>query len=476
MGEKNVMDKTESLALNPLGFEAVGKLLQKFAIPSIVSMLVGALYNIVDQFFIGQKIGELGNAATNITFPLSTACVAIALLFGIGGAAAFNLATGEGDNERAAYYVGNATTMSLIFGSILSITTLLLLTPMLKFFGSPDDVLSHAITYTKITLFGFPFLIFTISGGHLIRADGSPKYAMICNLSGAIINIILDPILIFGLNMDMAGAALATVIGQIFSSLLVMRYLYNFKTVQIIKQHLFPKFQYTGRIVSLGAGPASNQVAMMIVQIIMNKSLVFYGALSIYGESIPLASSGIINKVAMVFFSVVIGISQGMQPIASFNYGARQFSRVKDVYLLAMRAGFLISSIAFLMFQLIPRQIISLFGSGSTEYFNFATSYFRIYMFFTFLNCVQPISANFFTSIGKPKKGMFLALTRQILFLLPLILILPLFLGIKGIIYAGPIADFIAAAVSVAMVIAEFRIMEIQQAANVTGEGSPDTL
>lgn len=165
-----------------------------------------------------------------------------------------------------------------------------------------------------------------------------------------------------------------------------------------------------------------------------------------------------------------------MQPIASFNYGARQFSRVKDVYLLAMRAGFLISSIAFLMFQLIPRQIISLFGSGSTEYFNFATSYFRIYMFFTFLNCVQPISANFFTSIGKPKKGMFLALTRQILFLLPLILILPLFLGIKGIIYAGPIADFIAAAVSVAMVIAEFRIMEIQQAANVTGESSPDTL
>jgi Na+-driven multidrug efflux pump len=283
---------------------------------------------------------------------------------------------------------------------------------------------------------------------------------MFCNLSGAIINAILDPIFIFGLNMDMAGAALATVIGQLFSFFMAVRYLRKYKTIHIGRRHLLPRWQYIGRIVSLGAAPAFNQIAMMVVQIVMNRSLVYYGALSVYVKSIPLAGSGIVNKAAMVFFSVVIGISQGMQPIASFNYGAGQFDRVKRVYTIAIRSGFVVSAAAFLMFQLIPGQIISLFGSGSKEYFSFAVSYFRVYMFFTFINCVQPVSSNFFTAIGKPKKGIFLSLTRQIIFLLPFVIILPLFMGINGIMFAGPVADFTAAAVSGIMVIAEFRIMD----------------
>lgn len=444
---------------NPLATEPVGSLLKKYAIPSIVAMLVGALYNIVDQFFIGQKIGELGNAATNVAFPLSTSCVAIALLLGIGGAAAFNLAMGEGDSNKAVYYIGNSVAMLLILGISLTIVVQLFLTPMLKFFGSPDNVLGYAKTYTRITSFGFPLLILSNGGGHLIRADGSPKYAMFCNLTGAVINTILDPIFIFTLNMDMAGAALATVIGQLFSFLMAARYFRYFKTVRLGKQHFIPKWCYTGRIITLGMAPAFNQVAMMTIQIIMNKSLTHYGALSIYGESIPLACAGIVNKVAMIFFSVVIGISQGMQPIASFNYGAKQLGRVKDVYKIAISSGFVISTAAFLSFQLVPRPIISIFGSGSETYFAFATSYFRIYMFFTFINCVQPVSSNFFTAIGKPKKGVFLSLTRQIIFLLPFILVLPLFMGIDGIMYAGPIADFAAAVVSATMVMAEFRKM-----------------
>ena len=282
---------------------------------------------------------------------------------------------------------------------------------------------------------------------------------MICNLSGAIINTILDPIFIFWLDMDMAGAALATVIGQLFSFLLAINYFRRYKTVRIKKHHLIPKWSYTGRAMALGAAPAFNQIAMMIVQITMNKSLTHYGALSSYGESIPLASAGIINKVAMLFFSVVIGISQGMQPIVSFNYGAKKLDRVKKVYLLAIRYGFIISLIAFLMFQLIPKPIISIFGSGTDKYFDFAVSYFRIYMFFTFINFIQPISSNLFTSIGKPKKGIFLSLTRQIIFLLPFILLLPLFMGIDGIMYAGPAADLIAAVVSGSFVITEFRNM-----------------
>lgn len=453
------LEKNQFSGENPLGTKPVGKLLRKYAVPSIIAMLVGALYNIVDQFFIGQKIGELGNAATNVTFPYSTFCVALALLLGIGGASAFNLALGEGDRERAVYYVGNALVMLFMLGTALSIITQVFLTPMLKFFGSPDNVLDYAKTYTRITAIGFPFLILSNGGGHLIRADGSPRYAMICNLSGAIINVILDPIFIFGLNMDMAGAALATVIGQLCSFFLAVRYFRNYKTEPIARQHLVPQWRYTSRIVSLGAAPSFNQIAMMVVQIVMNKSLVYYGALSIYGESIPLACAGIINKIAMVFFSVIIGISQGMQPIASFNYGAKKLDRVKNVYTIAIRSGFIVSTAAFLMFQLIPKPIISLFGSGSETYFDFAVSYFRIYMFFTFINCVQPVSSNFFTAIGKPMKGIFLSLTRQIIFLLPFILIFPLFMGIKGIMYAGPVADFFAAAISGAMIIMEFRGM-----------------
>ena len=443
---------------NPLGTAPVARLLRQFAIPSIVAMLVSSLYNIVDQFFIGRSVGELGNAATNVAFPLSTSCTAIALLFGIGGAAAFNLSMGRGEKEKAVYYIGNSLVCMFGLGVILCVIAQLFLTPMLRFFGSPENVLEYAAAYTGITSFGFPFLILATGGGHLIRADGSPKFTMICNLSGAIINTILDPLFIFGFDMGMAGAAYATIIGQIFSGCLVIWYMKKrFKTGTLQKCHLIPRWQYAGKSITLGATPCFNQLAMMVVQIVMNKSLTWYGSLSSYGESIPLACVGIISKVNMVFFSFIIGLSQGMQPISSFNYGAKKYSRVKSVYRMAITSGLVISTIAFLLFQIFPRQIINLFGSGSEEYIQFAVSYFRIFLFFTFLNCLQPISSNFFTSIGSPKKGVFLSLTRQILFLLPLIVVLPLFMGIDGIMYAGPIADLIAAVVSIIMVSREFR-------------------
>lgn len=444
---------------NPLGTQEIGTLLRKFAIPSIIAMIVGALYNIVDQFFIGRSVGELGNAATNIAFPLSTSCIAIALLLGIGGAAAFNLTMGSGDKERAAYYIGNAASLLILFGSILMLFTLIFLRPMLKFFGAPDNVMDYALEYTKITAFGFPFLIFSAGGGHLIRADGSPSFAMICNLSGAVLNTVLDPILIFGFDMGMKGAATATVMGQLFSAILTIGYLLKFKTLKLNKTHFIPHIKYANFIMSLGAAGCFNQIAMMIVQIVMNKSLTYYGALSVYGESVPLACAGIITKVNQIFFSVVIGLSQGMQPIASFNYGAKKYDRVKKVYFVALKYGFIISMLGFLMFQLIPRQIIAIFGSGSEEYFMFAIRYFRIFLFFTFINFMQPISSTFFTAIGEPKKGIFLSLTRQILFLLPLIIIFPVFMGIDGIMYAGPIADFIAALVSVIMIQRELKQM-----------------
>ena len=444
---------------NPLGVEPVSVLLRRFAVPSVIAMLVSALYNMVDQLFIGHSIGVLGNAATNVAFPLSMVCTSIGLLCGIGGAANFNLCMGRKETEHAKSYVGNAVSMLAILGVILCIAVQLFLRPMMILFGATADVLTYACTYTRITSIGFPFLIVTIGGSNLIRADGSPNYSMACNLVGAVVNSILDPLFIFVFHMGMAGAALATITGQVLSFLLVVRYLRGFKTLPLSLSDLKPKTACWIQIASLGATPAFNQVAMMVVQIVMNNTLTRYGSNSIYGSDIPLACAGIISKVNMLFFSFVIGISQGLQPIVSFNFGAAKYDRVKEAYKKAVFAATAISVVAFLFFQLFPRQIISIFGSGSEEYLHFAERYFRIFLFFTFLNGIQPVSSNFFTSIGAPKKGIFLSLTRQIIFLLPLLLIFPYLFGIDGVMYTAPIADLAAASVSIFMVVREFKIM-----------------
>lgn len=450
---------------NPLGSEPVSSLLRRFAIPSVIAMLVSALYNMVDQLFIGHSIGVLGNAATNVAFPLSMVCTSIGLLCGIGGAANFNLCMGRREPEHAKSYVGSAISMLAILGVILCVTVQLFLRPMMLLFGATPDVIDYACTYTRITSIGFPFLIVTIGGSNLIRADGSPKFSMLCNLVGAIVNTILDPLFIFVFHMGMAGAALATITGQILSFALVVLYLRGFKTLPLSLSDLKPNMACWARIAALGATPAFNQVAMMVVQIVMNNTLTHYGSNSVYGSDIPLACAGIISKVNMLFFSFVIGISQGLQPIVSFNFGAQKYDRVKDAYKKAVFAATAISIVAFLCFQLFPRQIIGIFGSGSEEYLHFAERYFRIFLFFTFLNGIQPVSSNFFTSIGAPKKGIFLSLTRQIIFLLPLLLIFPYLFGIDGVMYTAPIADLAAASVSIVMVVREFKIMaELQKA------------
>lgn len=450
---------------NPLGSEPVSTLLRRFAVPSVIAMLVSALYNMVDQLFIGHSIGVLGNAATNVAFPLSMVCTSIGLLCGIVGAANFNLCMGRREPEHAKSYVGNAISMLAILGVILCVAVQLFLRPMMLLFGATPDVIDYACTYTRITSIGFPFLIVTIGGSNLIRADGSPKFSMLCNLVGAIVNTILDPLFIFVFHMGMAGAALATITGQILSFALVVFYLRGFKTLPLSLSDLKPNMACWARIAALGATPAFNQVAMMVVQIVMNNTLTYYGSNSVYGSDIPLACAGIISKVNMLFFSFVIGISQGLQPIVSFNFGAQKYDRVKDAYKKAVFAATAISIVAFLCFQLFPRQIIGIFGSGSEEYLHFAERYFRIFLFFTFLNGIQPVSSNFFTSIGAPKKGIFLSLTRQIIFLLPLLLIFPYLFGIDGVMYTAPIADLAAASVSIVMVVLEFKIMaELQKA------------
>ena len=446
-------------ARNPLGTENIGKLLRQFAVPSVIAMLVSALYNMVDQFFIGHSIGMLGNAATNVAFPLTTTCTALALLSGIGGAANFNISMGRKDPEKARRFMGSAFSMLIALGVVLCLVARCFLEPMMVAFGATDETLAYAMTYTGITSFGFPFLILTTGGTNLIRGDGSPRYSMMCNLVGALINTVLDPLFIFVFDWGMAGAAWATVTGQVVSGLMVLGYIPRFKTLKLKLSDFRLDPKYCLPIVSLGLTPFFNQVAMMAVQVVLNNTMTHYGALSVYGSDIPLACSGIIAKVGMIFFSVVIGICQGMQPIVSYNFGAGNFRRVKDTVLIACKAALAISLVAFACFQLFPRQIIGLFGGGTEEYFRFAEQYFRVYMFFTCVNFLQPISSNFFTSVGMPKRGVFLSLTRQIIFLLPLLVILPMFMGIDGAMYAAPIADFIAAVLAIVFIRAQFKVM-----------------
>lgn len=441
---------------NPLGTAPLGKLILKFAVPSIIAMLVSGLYNIVDQIFIGNYVGPLGNAATNIAFPLSTLCTATSLLFGIGGAAAFNLSMGAGKKESAGKYIGNVIISVICVGILLAVISEIFLNPMLIFFGSSDNILPYASEYTRITAIGFPFLIFSITGGHLIRADGKPNVAMTCNLSGAIINVILDALFVAVLGYGMKGAAYATIIGQLVSAIIAAYHIFHFSTVTLVKADFIPDFHFISYSANLGMSQGFNQIAMMVVQIILNNTLKYYGNLSIYGSDIPIAVVGISTKLAMLYFSICIGLSHALQPISSFNYGAQNYERTRKAFIKTRNAGTVASITAFLLFQLFPRQIIAIFGSGSELYFNFAVKYLRIYMFCTFINNIQPLVSTFFSAIGKPKIGMFLSLTRQLLFLLPLIVVLPLIWGIEGLMYAGAIADGLAFIVATIFIIKEF--------------------
>jgi putative MATE family efflux protein len=446
---------------NPLGTAPVGGLIGKFAIPAIISMLVSALYNIVDQIFIGQGVGMLGNAATNVAFPVTTIATALALLLGIGGASNYNLEMGAGREKKASSIAGTALSTLVITGVILAVAVLLFLRPLLSLFGATTDVMPYAVDYLGITAVGLPFYALSIGGNHIVRADRSPTYSMTCVLTGAIINTILDPLFIFGFGWGIKGAAWATVIGQVVSGILVIIYFGKFRKMYLEMSMLKPSSECLKAIISLGMASCINQIAMAIVQIVLNNILRYYGGLSVYGSDIPIACVGVISKVNQVFMAICIGISQGCQPIWGFNYGAKKYDRVRLAYRYSVIACTAIATVFFLCFQLFPHQIVSIFGTGSDLYFQFAERYLKIFMFMTFANGIQPMSSGFFTSIGKAKLGIVMSLTRQVLFLLPLIVVFSLIMGIDGVMYAGPIAD--AAALSLAILFARRELVAMKK-------------
>lgn len=449
------------MAENPLQYEKISKLLKGFAIPSIMAALVGSLYNIVDQIFIGQGVGYLGNAATNVSYPFSTICLAIALLIGIGSASRFSLYLGKKEPELAATAAGNGIILMVIFGVAYFVIGESLLNQLLKLFGATKEVFPYAKQYAGVTLVGMPFLIITNGMSNLIRADGSPRYSMACMVLGAIANTILDPIFIFIFHWGIFGAALATILGQILSFIFAIRYLWHFKTIHFQRNNFQLKVKECLKTCSMGISSSANQIAITFVQIILYNSLTYYGAQTVYGTEIPLAACGIVMKTNAIILAIVVGISQGVQPIIGFNYGAKQYSRVREAYLLAIKWNMIVSAIGFFLFQCFPQYIISLFGDGDKLYFEFAVLFMRIYLFMVLVNGVQLLSSSFFTAIGKAMKGALLSLTRQVFFLIPLILAIPYWFGIMGVLFAGPIADFIAFILSVVLVSRELRYQRI---------------
>ena len=446
-------------AQNPLGTMPVGRLMVKFAVPSITTSLINAVYNITDQVFIGRSVGYLGNAATNIAFPVVSLCIAVTIMIGIGSSSNFSLRLGAGKKDKAADVALTGMSMLVIFGVLIGLSAFIFTEPLMRAFGATDQIFPYAVTYTRIIAVGIPFVLFSTGLSNLIRADGSPGYSLFALASGAVLNIILDAIFIFVFKMGIAGAARATVISQTVSFLISAGYLRRFKSVRLKGRFPPIKAECLAAIFKLGVPGFINHFMMTVIQITMNNTLRFYGAESIYGSDIPLAVVGVISKLSVVIIAFNVGIALACQPIIGFNYGAGNYARVKETYKRAAVFVVAISMVIFACFQLFPRQIVSIFGTGDENYFLFAERYMRIYMMMVCLFGLQPLTANFFTSIGKAYKGLFITVTRQGLFLFPLLLILPRFLGFDGIVYAGPISD--SAAIIAAVLFAFFEMKEI---------------
>lgn len=466
MEQTEEISKQEGVKQNELATEKIGKLIKKFSIPCIISLLVSALYNIVDQIFIGQGVGYLGNTATNIVFPLTVIALAFSLLIGDGAAAHLSLSLGKNDRESAKKGIGNGITLVVLISIIFLIIGLVMAEPLLKLFGVTQASYGYAKGYMFYIVLGLPFFMLTNTLNSMIRADGAPTYAMRTMLIGAIINVILDPIAIFVLKWGVEGAAIATVIGQVVSGILSILYIKKFKTIEVTKDSLKLKAKTVKNILGLGISSFITQISITIVLIVMNQLLAKYGAMSKYGSDIPLSALGIVMKVNQIVNSVIIGIAVGAQPILGFNYGAKQYKRVIQTFMKAIQIGAIITIIGTILFQLCPQIVINLFGQENGLYNEFAQKSFKIFLMFILLNSFQMISGIFMQAIGKPMKSAIISLSRQILFLIPAMLVLSHIGGIEGILFAGPTADglaFVLAMILVTLEIKQIKKLEKQE-------------
>lgn len=442
---------------NPLGVRPVKGLLFSFSIPAIISCLVNSVYNIVDQIFIGQGVGYLGNAATTIAFPLMTIIMAFATLIGSGGSAYAALRLGEGRKREALLTLNNLLVIAIGLGILLAATGLIFLKPILTLFGATETTMPYAIDYTSIVLMGVPFSVISIALSNMARTDGHPRMSMYGILIGAALNTVLDPIYIFVLDWGVKGAAIATITAQFVSTVVLCYYFLKKGNMRFTRRYMKPVGRVWYKIFSLGISSGITSLVACIMQVVMNNSLVYYGNQTEITGDVALSAMGIVMKIAMILASVCIGFGIGAQPILGFNLGAKKYTRVRHTYLLAVSIATGSILIGWAVCQLAPHLVLSLFGKENQTFTDFAVRCLRIYLGGIFCAGFQIVSTNYFQATGQPLKASLLSMLRQLILLIPLLLILPLFFGLNGLLYAGPCADIGSAVIVALFILPEMR-------------------
>ena len=444
--------------------EKISKLLLKFSVPCVMGLLISAFYNIVDQIFIGNStLGYLGNAATGVSFPVICIANAFAWCVGDGAASYLSICAGRKDTDSAHKSVGTGITVTLLISIVLMLICEVAAVPLMSLFGASNQTLDLAVTYFRIVAAFFPFYLLLNVMNSMIRADGSPGFAMIAMVMGAIMNIILDPIFIFLLKWGIAGAAWATAIGQVVSFAICAIYFFKPKSFRLKKSSFVPNLPILSKMINLGAATFITQISIVAVTLVCNMTLARYGALSKYGPDIPISVFSIQTKVYTIVLNIVTGIVLGGQPIFGYNYGAKRMDRVREAYKIVFRATLITGITATIIFQLWPKEVVGIFGSGNELYQEFAVKTFRIYLSLVTVTCLVKMTAVFFQSIGKSKYAVMASVIRDIVCFTPLAIILPSVLegaevgtGINGILYAAPISDLVAIVVILILTISFF--------------------
>lgn len=447
-----------------LGTAEPKKLLLKFAIPCICSLIISCLYNIVDQIFVGNGVGYLGNAATGVIFPVTVVGWGVSLFFGDGAAASLSMSLGRGDTQSIHRTVGNAVLCSFLGGVVIILIGYLWGDGLLRLIGATQDNLALAHDYGFIIYAMMPLALVQNTLASIIRADGSPKYAMGAMLTGAVINIIGDPVAIFALDLGIKGAAYATILGQFVSFLICAFYLTRSRNFRVCLSSFRPDPGLLKQVMALGASSFLTQLSIVVITVVNNILLVRYGAASAYGADIPLAAFVVIMKLFQIVLNVAIGIAAGAQPIVGYNYGAGRFDRVRELLGLILKWTAVVCVICTVLFEAVPGVFIRMFGSADDPvYFAFAVSCLRIYLSLILLTCLQKVCAIFMQSIGRARAAVPLSILRDAL-LIVFSIAVPVYGGVTGIFWAAPMADVLAAAVTAAVMLRLWRELKAQEA------------
>lgn len=451
-----------------LGTEGVSKLMRQYAVPCIISLLVGALYNIVDQIFIANAsyLGSYGNAANTVVFPLTVVALAIAVMIGDGCCAFVSMALGSNELEKAKRSVGNAVVLSVITSLVLTAVYLIFTNSIIAMFGGTvnEETFHHSQEYFFYITLGIPFYMFGQSMNPIIRADGNPKFAMISTLSGAVINIILDPIFIFCFKWGMMGAAVATVLGQVLTAILAVWYLLHMKIVKPASGDYALHRSICGRMLTLGITSFLSQISLVAAMAAINNMLRKYGALdAVFGQEqyaqIPMAVVGIVMKFFQIVISIVVGMAAGCIPIVGYNMGAKKKLRVRELFTRLLLAEALIGALALILAEGFPRQLIDIFGAAneSSYYTDFAIKAFRTYLCMMILACVNKACFIFLQAVGKALSSTLLSMFREVVFGVGFALLLPVFFGLDGVLYSMPVSDILTFVISAIMIAKTYR-------------------